>query len=1081
MSSDHSHRLYAGDFLELQQRFLADVAELRARDPLAPLTVLVPNVLAGLSLRRELARSGVSHANVRFRTLTDCARELTGPLLAEQGLRMLPRVLRAPLMRRAIEMAGPLHYFQRMAHRAGFHQAVWNTIDELRAADVQLLARNGTRLAELLFEHKDTAEKLHDITAIWRALDALMQKHKYADRAAMLDLACSRTLALRADEQGTIVYGLDDLIAMERRLVSRLIKAHNCIAYLPFRASDAYIWSEPLYQWYLEQGFEAELIEPGDRASQADALSRVQLGTFEDSSLTSLIPQPSSLPAPEQDRSFFAISAPTRDREVDEILREVLYPPVPRTEAGERIGVLMRDSTNYLELIREAWARAGVNGYFQEKRCLGESATGRVLRALIRLFDGDFRRTDVAELLFSLPASARGGDQRDIEIRAVEWNHLSMRAQIVAGEQSWREHLPRLANQLQSELERREREFDDPAAPLREQLLSLETLRSFIDWLIERVARIRAAKSWQDIGAQFDTLVAGLLKTNDELELFRRELSQIGALDSLGLRADSTEFGAICESLLSQPLERDGKFEVHEPTVAKIADVLGVVFDEIYLCGLVEREFPRTHRQDPLLLDNERLELQRALNSAGVDLQIPLRARLRFHERFLFRVALNSARRRVVLSLPRLDPVEGREWLASTFLLRALEAATGKTADYEQLESFLRTSPQARRVPLNRLQGRAETSVTPFDYDLSQLGQALRRKSADDVAYLFCADADFQRGIAAERARYHVREFTAYDGLIEAFALRERLKQQLSSLSPSRIERFAGCPFKYFMSHVLELAASDEPQWTRPMGARARARLMQMILERFCRAEADARRWPPKDEAWERLSTAADESFTEHEREHVTGLPLLWEIEKDHLRGRLRRFFETQLAAPQAFLPTYFNQPYGLSVANQPDTRHDPVTVSLTSGLDLAFRGSIDRVDVDASGRARLVDYSTSSLKVLSKRNALTHSLEPHIARLAAAALGLDADEFTYYALSMKEDGVLPVARDGMEQARDGVMQFMETVAGAMAEGQFFPVPSDDCRYCEAKAACGTGRFTRKWEPDSPQTRRLKTLRGGTE
>ena len=56
--------------------FLSEIANRRKRDPLAPVTVVVPSHVAGLQLRRRLAGMG-AFANVRFETLPRIA-ELIG-------------------------------------------------------------------------------------------------------------------------------------------------------------------------------------------------------------------------------------------------------------------------------------------------------------------------------------------------------------------------------------------------------------------------------------------------------------------------------------------------------------------------------------------------------------------------------------------------------------------------------------------------------------------------------------------------------------------------------------------------------------------------------------------------------------------------------------------------------------------------------------------------------------------------------------------------------------------------------------------------------------------------------------------
>ncbi len=1087
--SSPSRRLFAGDFPELQAQFIADLREWRQRDPLAPLVVLVPGVLAGLSLRRELARAGVSHANLRFCTLTDYAHDLASPLLVERGWRMISDVERDPLMKRAVEMCS-LRYFHRMAPRKGFQRAAWTTIHELKAvgltAEDILPASDRPQVSDL------TRQKLKEIAAIWRALDGLMRRHKLADHAMLIELAGQAAGNVKA---GLVVYGLDDLSAMKRQLILRAMAGCETIAYLPFRASDAYVWSEPLYQWYLEQGFEAELLEPDERAGQDNALARVQLGVFEETLEDDPLNPPTEVGG---DESFRVISAAGRDSEVEEILREVVYgsashpksfgigpdsPPLspPRERRGETIGVLMRESASYLPLVREEWSRAGITSYIHECRRLGDTPSGRALRWLVRLFDGVFRRTDVMEFLLSSPLRRPAYFPPELpEVPAAEWNHFTLKAQIIAGETPWRQNLSRLCHQLEEELARREREMDDPAAPLQRQLASLDVFQQYIERLFAGITAVRKAKTWREIGERTAALYVEFVESNGEAELIREQLTHAALLDALGLKPDAAEFSSFIESLLSQPLDREGKFEVHEPTIARISDAFGVVFDDVILCGVVEKEFPRPTAQDPLLLDDERLQLQRALHHP--DIAIPLRSRLRHRERFLFRTAVNSARRRVVLTYSRLDPVEGREWLASAFLLRALEAATGNAADYESLESFVRTSPQARRVALNRLQGkRPDQAVTPFQYDLARLGMALHTKSADNVAYLFCADPAFQRGVHAEHMRYRAREFTPFDGSIESQSLRERLKVWIPSLSPRRIQRYLDCPFQYFVMHLLELEPTAEPHWLQPLEPRARGMLIHDILEHFYRAETRANRWPLTADAWPRLASTADESFAEFERKFVPGLPLLWDIEKERIKQRLQAFFSCEVNAASSFRPAHFNVTYGLDEGDSELSRREPVTLPIGNGYTLRLHGRIDRVDIGVDGAVRLVDYTTAKFENRAKQHDTAAGLEPHVARLAAAALGLDVGAFAYYFLGTEEAQTIEISRESWEQNRASITRLIEEVSGLVGHGQFFPTPNDVCQFCAAKAACGTGRFTHKWDYELPQTDALRVLREGSE
>jgi ATP-dependent helicase/DNAse subunit B len=76
----------------------------------------------------------------------------------------------------------------------------------------------------------------------------------------------------------------------------------------------------------------------------------------------------------------------------------------------------------------------------------------------------------------------------------------------------------------------------------------------------------------------------------------------------------------------------------------------------VFVCGLMERHFPRYHREDPILGDAGR---RRAGLDTAVDRQI--------EEQFLFELAISRATEKTVLSYPRFDE-QGENTLPSFFL-----------------------------------------------------------------------------------------------------------------------------------------------------------------------------------------------------------------------------------------------------------------------------------------------------------------------------------------------------------------------------------------------------------------------------
>jgi RecB family exonuclease len=164
------------------------------------------------------------------------------------------------------------------------------------------------------------------------------------------------------------------------------------------------------------------------------------------------------------------------------------------------------------------------------------------------------------------------------------------------------------------------------------------------------------------------------------------------------------------------------------------------------------------------------------------------------------------------------------------------------------------------------------------------------------------------------------------------------------------------------------------------LSALERGNLVHAILETFVRGLlAD----PPLDRSLERLLAVAEELFTEYEARGVTGRALGWASAKRAVRRDLVAFHRRDLLTPLAV-----ELPFGLGDS-------PAVEVTVASGVRLAFRGIVDRVDRDLSGNLVVTDYKTG--KDLGYRNIEettvdggTHLQLPIYALAAARAFGGD-------------------------------------------------------------------------------------------
>ncbi|MBM4087786.1 MAG: PD-(D/E)XK nuclease family protein, partial [Planctomycetes bacterium] len=294
---------------------------------------------------------------------------------------------------------------------------------------------------------------------------------------------------------------------------------------------------------------------------------------------------------------------------------------------------------------------------------------------------------------------------------------------------------------------------------------------------------------------------------------------------------------------------------------------------------------------------------------------LPLKRRKLLEERLLFRLAVGAARRQVILTFPRIETGTARERLPSSFLLRTVEAVTGERADFQALEKF----EGFQRVPLSRWEpGGLDEAVDSLEFDLAAVTDLTARREANGILYLREVSPFFGRGLKEELMRWGKAHFTEYDGALQSPKALELVRQQHSvrgrTVSPSRLETYAGCPFGYFLQYVLGLESVEEPEKAATISALDKGSLIHEALWQFFTELKQAGKLPVKEEHESDLMRALEDRFRKYEASGLTGFWLLWQIEKERIRRDLRWFLQVEAdEAEKGYVPTYFEVRYGMA------------------------------------------------------------------------------------------------------------------------------------------------------------------------
>jgi ATP-dependent helicase/nuclease subunit B len=880
------------------------VAAAKDGRPLAPVTVVVPSNMAGLTARRLLAAGIVGRpglANVQFVTPLRLAELLSADLLA--GRRDLTNPVLGAAVRQALR--DEPGRFAEVADHQATEAALASMYAELSHLSVEGLAAvaTGPGMAP-------EAVRLH------RSIDARLEPFTGEDEIA-------RTAARRPD--------LARVLAPWGALVWHLPQAVT-----PAQAD--------LLRSVLGAAPASVVVGlTGETAVDAPVLATIRrCGVDLDDGAAGRI-----------DRAVGSriVSVTDADDEVRAVVREV----VALAESGvplDRMAVFYPGPQPYVRTLQQQFAAAGIPANGPSPQRLTDSVAGRTLLAALSLPAQRWRRDRVMALLSSGPIR-----QRDGWARTPSWERLSRREGIVQDLGDWRGKLDRAAERHARELaELDEPDHDDRgrADTLRRQQADALALRTFVDDLAAAVAAFGAAVGWADKSEAALALLHSLLGPEhrrgtwpaDEQDAAARvedALARLAALDEIDPDPPTEVFRRALVAELDVPRGRNGRFGegVH---YGPLVSAVGHDLDAVFVLGMTEGQCPRPRRDDTLVPD-----AARALAPAG---ELPARtARIHDEHRALLAALSAAPPDRRWLLHPRGDLRGGRERLPSRWLLDTASALAG-TRVYST--EFADLAEPVVEVVASFTDGltRATTPGSALERDLSVLHGHVGL-GGDPAAHPAAAAA--RRGLLALSAR-RSSVFTEWDGNLGGLPVPSPARGEM--LSATRLERWAACGFRYFLADVLGLRDRDDPERVVDLDARDRGSAMHAVLEEFVQEVIDA--GPPdptapwSDEHRQRIHEIAHEVFGEYEARGRTGRPVHWKIKQREISALLDGF----LLADHTHRSGTLSVPVATELAFGFDD-DEPVRVDLGDGRIVTFRGRIDRVDRSDDGRFVVSDYKS--------------------------------------------------------------------------------------------------------------------------
>lgn len=884
------------------------IDRLKGGDPLVPVTVVPPNALAGLSIRRLLGMRPRGIVNVRMLVLERLVELIGSPALAAEGRRPLTgsyriEAIRASVNDRREEFLGDVP-FDGPALRS-----VDSTFSDFDACDDKAL----DRIAAETERHRLLVDSYREFRGRLRSF--------YDER----DLAEASTMALEQNvmslrDVGCIVLYLPaDLTAPYRRFVGALSERAPLEVVVGL-SGDSTVDDHALSDW------------PGNQKSV-------------------------SVRGPPTARRV--IQAPDAEEEIREAIRQ-LCDRAAKGRPLHRAAILYTHRAPYQRIAAEQLDAAEIPWNGRLPITLGQTIAGRTLLSLLHISERSAAasaRISWSEFGAPLLSGAPILGPRQQSVPAARWNQIARRANLLRESSRWLERLAQYRTRLEGEFRELQQDVEDErpwrARAMERELAEVGDFEEFVRELESEIRSVQPTARWSIYAERARAMLArylggrnafaARLDVEGSADLEREVeawdaiddlLESLAHLDELG-ETDTARFRAAVEGGLDRPSGRVGRFG-HGVFVGPLSAAAGTDWDIVFIVGAADRSLPGLNREDPLLSEALRSEI----GLRGT------RDRVR-RWRLEYLAALWSADECHV-SYPRADVRGQRARFPSRWLLESATRLQGERVFGSKIET-LRSGGWYHAIP--SFEWSLAHSQTPGgrqEYDL----RSIRRAEVPEAHFLAMSEPQLRRGLALQRARPS-DSFTEWDGHI----VDGTPSYAQGPHSPSALQDWAVCPYRYFLGRVLRVAERDEAEDEFTISPLERGALIHDILHTFFSSvdglESPNARWTESHRR--SLEAIATDKCDAAERRGVTGRALLWQRERKLIHEDLQRFLtqdETRRAR-QGVIQVESEYSFGLAGVPM-------VSLVLPGGRTAQLRGKIDRIDRSVDGRRlEVIDYKT--------------------------------------------------------------------------------------------------------------------------
>jgi ATP-dependent helicase/DNAse subunit B len=655
------------------------------------------------------------------------------------------------------EVRDNLVYFSDKHGIKGFSEALLRLVAELKHAKIE--AERISKLSESVGNGKFEA-KLKDLSLIY----TLYQK-KLTDQGLIDDIEKLRLLSetiakgelhnVLPTGNAFVVFGFFDFTPSQLEVLQSIDKAgHGLAVYVPSLAGTSRLRDMVRHKMrYWLGDFQMESLD-----SEPKGKSEIEIHSF---------------PSFREEAEFAA-------RKVKSLLLSNSVNP-------QEIAVVVGSVAGKENYLAAAFERMAIPYSFSKETSLRHSLLGRFVIELLKVKSTGFEKKNFLNLLRS-PYVARFLTQdSNFSGFISELDKAARKERVLKGAKSWENLLDQLLNGSKDiqvdEVKKRVSVIKDVIKKIKNRFSS-NYLSRFIEDLVDILDELLVYEAVKDFSPNSDLHV----QTWKSFYKFIKELRYLAEKNLQDRKFSLAEFISFFEDLLSEETYSVSKDK--KGNRVEIIDALqfrGTSFPVVFVLDVGEKSFPAPALRDPILKHDERIEINKFLS----DNLLNIDDRHYDAEEFLFNLISGSASRKLYMTYSYLDESE-RSALPSYLVEEIAEKETIETQRHYLEESFI--------YPENIY---SSTNLAKHIFHRNLYKKEEYRKYLGENAALMLD------GLNAERRRLAPRgTFSEFEGIIN----QRELLPELAEFSPTGLETYGDCPFKYFAGQVLKLEFPEEPE-----------------------------------------------------------------------------------------------------------------------------------------------------------------------------------------------------------------------------------------------------------------------------